>query len=91
MLRSVNFSSLSNEATARRFSGTSVELVFYVRSATWAVVWETREGEGPETGWGVSYRGDEGPVKVEREGKGEQIGDVIGRIDRTGRPLTCGF
>lgn len=42
--RSLNFPSIGNEATAR-FSWTSDELVFYVRSAPWAIVWETNEKE----------------------------------------------
>lgn len=42
--RSLSFPSIGNEATAR-FSWTSDELVFYVRSAPWAIVWETNEKE----------------------------------------------
>lgn len=52
VLSSVNFSSISSEATARRFSWTSIELMFYVTSATWAIVWEMSEAKGLETGAG---------------------------------------
>lgn len=93
VLRSVNFSSVSNEATTRRFSWTSIALVFYVRSATWAIVWEMSEGKGLETGGGkgVSYRWDEDLVKVVRVGKREKPGNLGRRVYRTGWPLACGF
>lgn len=51
MLRSLNFSSIGSEATTRRFSWTNHELMFYFRSATWAIVWEMNEpGKGLDTG-----------------------------------------
>lgn len=43
ILRSLNFSSIGNEATAGRFSWMRGELMFYVRSATWIIVWEVNE------------------------------------------------
>lgn len=47
MLSSLNVSSKDNEATTGGFSWTSGELMFYVGSATWAIVWE--RGKGMET------------------------------------------
>lgn len=46
LLRSMNFSFISNEATTTRFSWTGVELLFYVISATLGYSLRDECGEG---------------------------------------------